>query len=80
VEEGKCRKYGASTGDISICDDQEEPIGQAPEAEDAAIAECPTEEAMLMRYMEKFPDSNRRALDVVEHWKTLRAGIGEAEA
>ena len=47
-------------------------LGEWTEAEDAAIRDCPSEEAMLMRYMEKFSESNRRALDVIEHWKTIR--------
>ena len=50
------------------------------EAEDAAIAGCPNEDAMLMRYMEKFPESNRRALDVIEHWKALHVDTDVAEA
>jgi len=62
----------------------EEPAPAEPqgwsEAEDAAIRDCPSEEAMLMRYMEKFPDSNRRALDVIEHWKAIHVDVDIAEA
>lgn len=50
--------------------------------EDAAIRECPTEDMALIHFQNKFPDSEKTAVQVSVRWQVLRgsqdAGAGEA--
>lgn len=53
--------------------------GWSPE-EDAAIRDCPSEDAVLTHYMNKFPDSGRTATEVTERWQQIRAKATEQTA
>ncbi|MCK9579326.1 MAG: hypothetical protein M0Q92_02605 [Methanoregula sp.] len=51
--------------------------------EDAAIRECPNEDMALTHFMNKFPESERTAVEVSQRWQELRGladEMAEAEA
>ena len=63
--------------DLSKCNLSLTAPGEWTEPEDAAIRDCPNEEAALARFLEKFPDSERTAVDVAEHWKLIHVPSAE---
>lgn len=46
--------------------------------EDAAIRECPNEDMALTHFLNKFPESERTAVEVSQRWQELRGQADEA--
>lgn len=55
------------------------PFNEWTAEEDAAIRECPTEDTALIHFQNKFPDSDKTAVQVSVRWQFLRGSL-DAEA
>ena len=77
---GKINKFTVIESAQAIAPSNETKVSRWTPEEDAAIRDCPSEDAALARYLDKFPDSERTAAEVMMRWSETAANPVSDEA